>query len=332
METLNHIIRYVRKKNWTTIDNNYSDFGFSVYSGPDVPLFEIFNKAVVVEGIYSSITLSVDFSVGLQNEKYSEHINILLNRFFSVNYLESEKEKIVELNTKPGGQLYNKDLNNIVYGKLKAHSTVFIEATNNSRVILLINLESGIIRFSVTDLEHSGIYLPIHALLEQSIERSRDRTDHIFNRVIRIVKLSYDKPKLLFNNIHRYEFWYYGSDDNLVSADMKRECLCRSEIYFEQICNFMRELYGRENLSNKEGRAMAQQNEFRSKAILFWNIPEADVFLIKSSFCGRGDFRSPRKSACIVEIRIKPRTLQATNAGAWVLENLVGNRIHGVFK
>ena len=320
MGTLNQILKYVRKRNWKTIDNN-SVFGISVYAEPDAPLFEIFNKAVVVEGIYSSITFSVDLSISLQDKCFSNPINKLLKRFFSVNYLEKEKEKIVELNNHFDGQFDKKILNNFVFGCLNTPSIIFMEATTNSRVILLINLEIGIIRFSLTDSEHSGIHLPIHAWIEKSVVQLNNKNDNTFDRLLRIVKLSIDHPKLLFNNTLKYDFWFYDFVNTTEFNDRNNECLLRTELFFEGLLDFMRNLYGRESSSIDHRQKMIQRNENRRKIEVNWHIPEAEIGLIKSTY-NKGCQISKRKETCLVEVRIKPRLVHSVNGGSWVFENL----------
>ena len=312
MKNMQQILSYVKGLSWKTVDNDhYTAFGVTVYSDPEEPVFELFSRVMIMQGIYSSITFTCNSTPEYVNrENTINQIKLLIELFFSNEHLEDRLLKMTELLSMREGQK-----------EIGSSLIEFIDENDHRRVILIIDLSRGSIRLSFTDPEHNGVYLPVHAWLDKTIGSSVSNNDCKCDKATRIMKLSFTEQALINNNYQRYELWFHdkrSGSKGLVEAEPH---MVRMQMFYNLSCDFLRDLYGREDAVYTFGDDPGAQSNPEAKHAVKWNLPEGEILLIKNSFMTNGGGRSLKDGSCCMEFRITPRLLKAGTVDAkWIID------------
>jgi hypothetical protein len=268
---------------------------------------------VILEGIYTSVTFScISTPDHLVGENTIEQINLLMERFFSKEYLKCRSLNMNAFHA-----------NSEVEKQSESALIELMEEVDYMRVLLIVEPLKGIIRLSFTDLEQKGVYLPVHAWLDKTIRSSVSNCDCNCDKATRIMKLSFTEQALLNNNYQRYELWFHekrgGSEGN---KDIPSH-LVRMQMFYNVSCGFLRDLYGREDAAYTFNNNTGTQSNPEAKHAVKWNLPEGEILLIKNSFMTNEVGRSAKAGACRMEFRIEPRLLkEARRDGKWFIERL----------
>ncbi|MFN5785766.1 MAG: hypothetical protein ACK457_07325 [Flavobacteriia bacterium] len=322
---MEQIIRYITGLSWNIVNNDhYTPFGLTIYAEPEKPAFELFDKVAVMQGIYSSITFTCNAtSVQLIHENTIEQINVLLQQFFSEESLEGRRYDPYQM--KAASKREGEAVISLSEKSEEYKLPVFelLEENDQRRVILVIDPSKGDIRFSFTDPEYKGIYLPVHAWLDQTIDRDSTSNCHTFSKAMRITKLSFTVPELFNNNYQRYEFWFFnkcGESDKIEEISNQEIQLQR---FYSLSCKYLRDLYGREDsvylLNHDRGSLSDPGTKFGVK----WDLPEGQIILIKNSATINGISSLRKAGKSYLEIRIKPRVLNAGKGNCeWIIHRI----------
>jgi len=312
MKNLQQILSYVKGLSCKTLNNDYyTTFGVTVYSDPVEPLFKFFNRVVIMEGIYSSITFTCNLTPEHEiRENTIEQINLLLERFFSKDYLKGRSLNMNAFYVNSEGEKQS-----------ESALIELMEENSYMRVILIIHPSKGTMRLSITDLEPSGVYLPVHAWLDKTIRSSVSNNDYKCDKATRIMKLGFTEQALLNNNYQRYELWFHEKRGGAGVIDESAPHMFRMQMFYNLSCDFLRDLYGREDAVYTFGDDPGAQSNPEAKHAVKWNLPEGEILLIRNSFMTSGGGRSLKDGACCMEFRITPRLLKAGTVDAkWIID------------
>jgi hypothetical protein len=203
-----------------------------------------------------------------------------------------------------------------------------MEDNSYMRVVLIIHPSKGTMRLSTTDLEQNGVYLPVHAWLDKTIGSSVSNNDCKCDKATRIMKLSFTEQALINNNYQRYELWFHDKRSGSKGVVEAEPHMVRMQLFYILSCDFLRDLYGREDAVYLFGDDVGTQSNPEAKHALKWNLPEGEILLIKNSFMTNGGGRSLKDGYCCMEFRITPRLLKAgTGRGKWIIDRIFGQMV-----
>ena len=321
MEKLDHIIRYVKGVKWKNENKNYeSDFGLTIYWGLDIPIFQLFNRAAIMEGIYTSVTFSADDCLyENQDLKKFDQLYSLMVIFFSANYLNVHKEKISELSNKINIKRFSLASTDMKAEDNTFDQLVFIEETKHWRAILLVCAQRNSVKLSITEREEVGVFLPIHAWMDKSVMFSKKNTLTNFDKVTQLIKRNKHDAGRNFNHEHKYDFWYFAKNEETSLKVMIDDCQTRMNEHFLGLYQFLKELYGVESESHFNEKGINILNEYKRKSWVKFDLPEAQITLIRTlqnTAVGNESLR------CRLHIEIVPRVLKNENDGNWVVDLL----------
>ena len=318
MEKIEQLTRHVKGVKWKIENKNYaSDFGLTIYSGLNNPIFQLFNRAAIMEGIYTSVTLtSDDCLIENQDPNKFDQLYSLMLIFFSASYLTEQKEKVSELSNTKRHSPASIDI------KEKGNTDVqlvFMEETNYWRAILLIGPQNNTVKLSITEREEVGVFLPIHAWIDKCVKFSKKNTLTNFDKATQMIKRNEHGANRNFNHEHKYEFWYYRKNEDTKFKEIVDDCQTRMNKHFCGLYQFLKELYGVELESHFNEKEKNTLNEYKRKSRVEFDLPEAKITLIRTL---QNTAVGNESLGCRLQIEIVPRVLKNENKGTWVVDRL----------
>jgi hypothetical protein len=320
-EKIDQLIRYVKGVKWKIENKNYeADFGLTIYSGLNNPIFQLFNRAAIMEGIYTSVTLSSDDClIENQDPKKFDQLYSLMLIFFSANYLTEQKGKVSELSNTINTKRHSPASLDIKEKGNNGVQLVFMEETNHWRAILLICPQHNLVKLSITEREEVGVFLPIHAWIDKSVKFSKKNTLTNFDKATQMIKRNEHGANRNFNHEHKYEFWYYRKNEDTKLKEIIDDCQTRMNEHFYGLYQFLKELYGVDPESQFNEKEINTLNEYKRKSWVKFDLPEAKITLIRTL---QNTVVANESLGCRLQIEIVPRVLKNENKGTWVVDRL----------
>lgn len=325
MSNIGQIIRYVKCKSYKMVNvNYYPAFGLTIYYGPEEPIFGLFDRVVIMEGIYSSICFTCNSTPNLlERENTAELIDTLIKRYFSKDYLHGLS--FIPIQSKRGDEREGISVRKLIEERKGAELTTkeLMEENNGMRVILIFEPLKGNIRMSFSDLEERGIYLPIHSWLDKTFDRSEKNYSNKCHKAKRITKLSFTDYARFNNNYQRFECWFYEKQDELNIFDGISSHEVQKQTFFSSLCTYIRDLYGRESSVDIFANKQEHGRKIGIKQTLKWDLPECEIILIKQLYNADCNRRFHKSGSSYMELQIKPRLIKSGfGDGKWTIDRL----------
>ena len=332
MKRFYRLIKKIKNRKWETINTDYSNsLGVTVYHQQDKFLFGYFDRAILMEGIFSSITFCGKLPNASEMDlPRAEELYEFIDSFFS-SRAKGMKGLNPELFCKRYLQMHQQEITLKIDPNCASKAIMeFIEENTVWRVLMVIVPRTGEIHLSFTDLEEKGIYMPLYGYIDSLYIRTKEYNPFSQDSITSLTKRSFSGKVSCANNSRNYDFLFGSLIKNETPERVTALSHQRHHLLLDDLLRLMQNVYG----SDMNGHSSLLQELFfteptiheRNHTSLYWVLPDADI-QIQSGFRKAGSPEDGHNGLAFVKIDVVPRLFKQGKGQDWVFNRLSERRL-----